>query len=220
MLNISKGKIVIIGGGEAAYKKAINLTPHCRSIIAIAEEFIPEFSELPIEKVTLHIDLIDQINDHLRHENIIVIATDDRKLNDMISKECISRGDRFNRVDDNRSPFIFPASFQNNGIVVAVSTLGKSPSLSRFIRDRLEREVTQYAKGFDVIKKLRSNIPSTDLHTKALFFNTLFETEGFWKLVSESRDTEAYDLGKEIFFSMFLKPGKNINTEARGSGDP
>ncbi|MEM0156170.1 MAG: bifunctional precorrin-2 dehydrogenase/sirohydrochlorin ferrochelatase [Thermoplasmataceae archaeon] len=214
MLNVSKGKVIVIGGGQAAHKKVINLIPHCKSIIAIADEFDPEFSGLSIEKVKLHIVLIDQINEYLRKENIIIIATDDRKLNDMISRECLTRGVLFNRVDDNRSPFIFPASFQKEGIVVSVSTLGKSPSLSRFIRDRLEKDVAQYAKGFDVIKRLRADIHAPDLHTKALFFNTLFQSKKFWKLISECREAEAYDLGKEVFSDMTPKQGSSKKIES------
>ena len=133
MLSVSGKRVIVIGGGEAAYKKVRNLVPHCSDIVIISDAFDSRLSEFPVEKLRLHIDDVEQLDSFLIHENIVIIATDDPLLNGKIASVCKARDILFNRVDDDRSPFIFPASFEYKG--VAVSVLPLHASLSACNRD-------------------------------------------------------------------------------------
>lgn len=193
MLNTSESRVVIIGGGEAAYKKAVTIAPFCDTIVAIADEFVPDFSKLNIELVKLRVERVEQLDGYLRRENIVIIATDNQKLSDQIARECALRGILFNRVDDNRSLFIFPAVFECKGVVLSISTCGRSPALSKFIRDKLKDEVEQYSKALPVVERLRWIIKNMEM--RANYFEDLFHDKEFWRLISENKFEEAYQYG-------------------------
>lgn len=198
MLSVSGKRVIVIGGGEAAYKKVRNLMPHCSDIVIISDAFDSRLSEFPVEKLRLHIDDVEQLDSFLIHENIVIIATDDPLLNGKIASVCKARDILFNRVDDDRSPFIFPASFEYKGVAVSVSTLGSSPSLARFLKDKVQEDIEKYVDGLPVIEKLREMTRTWDLHARADFFQSLFRESKFWELVFDKKLGDAYDFGIQL----------------------
>lgn len=195
MLNVSERHVIIIGGGQAAFKKARNLAPHCASITVIASRFSKSFDGMPVVKVKMNISSASQLQAFFVRESVVVIATDDTKLNDSLESACRERGILYNRVDRKSSPFIFPASFDIRGIVVAVSTRGRSPSFSRFLSEKLQEDVGRYAAALPVLERLRSDVAVKELNAKADFFHRLLGDPRFWKLVTEGKEEKAYEFG-------------------------
>lgn len=198
MLNVSDRKVVIIGGGDAAYKKVKNLLNHGRNITVIASDFDSRFAALEIEKIRAHIHDPGQVDELLQGGNIVIIATDDPDLNGSLEEVCKKRNLLYNRVDEVKSPFIFPASFESNGVIVSVSTLGRTPSLTRFIRDRIREELGDLPLSLPVVEKLRNDCGISGLKQRAKFFRKLLETAEFWQLISHNRAEEAYALGMAL----------------------
>lgn len=195
MLNVSDRRVVIIGGGDAAFKKVKNLLNHDRKITVISSEFDSRFSSVPIERITLHIDDPAEVDRFLESGNIVVIATDDPKLNQMLEDVCNKKHILYNRVDEASSPFIFPASFESNGVIVSVSTIGRTPSLTRYIRDRIQERIGELPGALPVVEQLRTDCGISNLREKAEFFRKLFEHTEFWQHISGNRMEEAYSLG-------------------------
>lgn len=198
MLNVTGRDVVIFGGGRAAFKKAKNLAPHCVSITAVASRFSRDISELSLKRVKVKIAGISQVEDFLRSDAVVIIATDDTGLNDALERACRERGLLFNRVDRRDSPFIFPSSFDVNGVVVSVSTRGKSPSLSRFLGEVLRKDVESYALALPVLERLRGSVAIKGLDGRAKFFHSLLSEPKFWDLISEGRNEDAYRHGMRL----------------------
>lgn len=198
VLNMSGRRVVIIGGGHVALRKARNLMPHCRELVIVSSAFIEGFSDIDGEKIQMELGSVSQLDDVVRNDDLVIIATDDHVLNDMISEYCNSRQILFNSVDDGSSPFIFPATYEENGLIISVSTSGKSPSLTRFLRDRIKEDMAVYFAALPVAEKLRSSTAIADIHVRATFFRDLFARKEFWELIAADRMEEAFAFGMKV----------------------
>lgn len=198
MLNLTGRRVVIIGGGHIAHRKAKSFMPHCNNISVLSTAFSDEFSDLEVEKIQMEIGNPGELDSVVKDEDLVVIATDDHLLNDKISDYCNKRGILFNSVDNAKSPFIFPATFEEDGLIISVSTSGRSPSLTRFLRDRIGEEMSVYFSALPVAEKLRSSTEIPNLHVRARFFSDLFSRKEFWELIAAGDMNGALDLGMKI----------------------
>ena len=74
---------------------------------------------------------------------LIIAATDDVDTNQAISEAARARKLLCNVVDrPELSSFVVPAVARKGDLVVAISTEGKSPALSRKLRKRFEKELS------------------------------------------------------------------------------
>lgn len=208
MLNTSGRNVLIIGGGEIAARKAEKIMAQGASVRIISSEFSEATSGLDVAKLKISIRDPSEIKDHFACSAFTIIATDDSDLNERLEDYCINHGILYNRVDEKRSPVIFPAVFESNGVTVAVSTSGKSPSLSRFIRDMLYEDLEKYSIALPVAEKLRNEIRISDFHTKAAFFRALLENERFWQLLRAGNTEDAFEWGLKLS-DLFEDPEKN-----------
>lgn len=202
MLNVSDRKVVIIGGGNAAYKKVKNLLSHDRNITVIASHFDPKFSDIQVDMIRMQIEDPGQVDNFLEGGNIVIIATDDAGLNQSLEDVCKRRHLLYNRVDDARSPFIFPASFESNGVIISISTMGRAPSLTRYIRDKTEERIAELPLALPVVERLRADCGIPGLKEKAEYFRKLFENTQFWEYISKDMTEDAYILGINLSKNM------------------
>lgn len=73
---------------------------------------------------------------------LAIAATDDRQVNEEVSREARARGVLVSVVDwPEVSDFIAPAVLRRGGLTVSVSTGGGSPALAVRLRDRLQEVV-------------------------------------------------------------------------------
>lgn len=198
MLNLSGKRVVIIGGGHIALRKTKSFLQYCNDITVISSEFSDEFSGLEVEKIRVELGNTSQLDSLVKDEDVVVIATDNHVLNDEIAEYCDKRQILYNSVDDAKSPFIFPATFEENGLIISVSTSGKSPSLTRFLRDKIGEEMDIYVAALPVAEKLRSGTNIGNLHDRARFFGDLFSRKEFWNMISAGNTNGAFDFGMKI----------------------
>ena len=130
---------LIIGGGNTALRKAKVLLSFGAYVKAISPEFIPEFYTLAqnSDKLTL-------INRHFTPMDIdgifiAVSATDDRNVNKTVSTLCQNKNIPVNVVDDiSLCTFIFPAVIKEEDVVIGISSGGKSPVLTQYVKEEIK----------------------------------------------------------------------------------
>ncbi|WP_088042062.1 bifunctional precorrin-2 dehydrogenase/sirohydrochlorin ferrochelatase [Bacillus sp. EAC] len=134
LFSFENKRIVIIGGGKIAFRKAKSFVKSGATITIISPEIVEEFNEFPsILWIKKHFEKEDITNAH-----VIIAATDDQKVNNYI-KECTSDFQWFSDVSDqNKSDFHTPAVVRRGDLVISISTSGKSPILSKKIKHELE----------------------------------------------------------------------------------
>ena len=157
--NIEGRRFLIIGGGRTAKQKLSVLRRFTDRITVVAEEtdlaadagFSRKFRVLRKRFAPEDLELGDYI----------VAATGDRTLNREISQLAKESGKPVNVVDDPElCTFFFPALVRRGGLVVAVSTSGKSPAYAGYLRRELEERLPENIEEIlDTLESCRRWLP-------------------------------------------------------------
>jgi len=158
MINIEGKKAVVIGGGSVALRKAKDLLECGARVTIIAPEIHDEIAHLA-DSHAGRIDVVKRKYSSGDCEGALIVfsATDDETVNNAVYAEASSRNILINAVDDPPNcSFFMPSWFSRNGLIVAVSTSGISPSMSARIRRDLERSIpASVDESLDALKQAR-----------------------------------------------------------------
>ncbi len=195
LLNIQDKKCLIIGGGEVALRKAKTILEHGANVVSVSTAFCAEMKALAKHHAIKTICRDYQPGD-LDDAYMVIAATDDARVNEKVAADARKKKMLVNVVDKpDISDFIVPSYFRRGDIIVAVSTSGKSPALSRKIKSELAEEFKpEYAQlaviASDVRNELKRNgvEVNADQWQKALDLNSLIE------LIKRGRNKEAGEI--------------------------
>ena len=139
-LNV-KGKLCLVaGGGEVARRKAGVLLEAGARVRVVAPQIEPALAEQQrVETVIARFEA-----QHLDGVALAIAATNDRSVNRQISEQAHARNIPVNVVDDpGLCSFIMPAILDRSPLMVAFSSGGASPVLTRMLRGKLETMIPQ-----------------------------------------------------------------------------
>lgn len=133
MLNIQAKRCVIIGGGPVALRRAGALLDADARVTVIAPDIDPGLAELAVELRQRPYQPGD-----LDGAVLVVVASDDPKVNTAVAQDARRAGVLVNRADDpTAGDFIVPAHAHHGPITLAVHTGGTSAAASAIIRREL-----------------------------------------------------------------------------------
>ena len=133
MIDMKGKRVLVVGGGHVASRRAETLLRCGAEIIAVSSSFAPEFPEgtLRITRKFSNDDITDDFS-------LIIAATNDRSVNHMIHLIANKASIPVNVADcQEECDFFFPSLINSGHVAVSVSTAGKSSSLTRRLSDRL-----------------------------------------------------------------------------------
>jgi len=158
-LNISGKRCVVVGGGQVAHRKIRTLLEHNADVQVISPDLCPELGQLA-ESGKIEVLHRDYRAGDLRKAFIAVAATNDSDINLEIVKEARKNAVLVNIVDDaENSDFILPSHIHRGDLTIAISTAGKSPALTRKIKNKLEEDFgDEYASLTLLINEVRTEI--------------------------------------------------------------
>lgn len=134
-VDITDKTILILGGGNSAYKKIKILSKYTDSFFVVAKEICQDIIDSGIPYDVKNIEEKD-LDDY----QILYSCTNDKALNKKIVNWGHQRGILVNIHDDPElCDFISPAVYKQNNITVSVSTNGEDALLSIAIRDRIKK---------------------------------------------------------------------------------
>lgn len=134
-IDIRHQHCVIAGGGAVALRKAKTLLQYGANVTIIAPDLLPAIRELEVELREKQVNI-----DDFEGCFLAILATDDCELNLQLSKELKEKGVPVNSATGQQeSTLTFPALLQRGDLTIAVSTDGKSPFLSRKLRDKIKQ---------------------------------------------------------------------------------
>lgn len=160
-------KVLVVGGGNVAYRKVLALLECGASIYLAGRELVTELAQM-VEKEEIHFLGREFKDEYLDNVFIIIAATDDKDLNHRISTCAREKGVWVNAVDQPPDcDFIVPSILKRGDLQIAISTSGKSPALARRIRKGLE---TQFGPEYEIflamMGRLRKEVLSLGLPQK------------------------------------------------------
>ena len=129
--------------------------------------------------------------EHLDNVFLVIAATDNPLVNELVSKAADKRRVLANVVDDTpKCSFIVPSIVDRSPIVIAISSAGKSPVLARFIREKLETLIPSHVGR---MAKLAGDFRDT-LKQK---ISTLNGRRKFWEMAFDGRFSSLVASGDE-----------------------
>jgi len=160
--DIENKTFLVIGGGKVAKGKIKRLLPFTKNIIVIAKD-------TDIENVKV-ISKDFEPNDIFLGDYVIG-ATDSKETNAKISRLCKENNIPVNIVDDtDNCTFIFPALIKRGNLTVGITSAGKSPAMSQYIRKKIEEFLPDNTEEIldrlgELRQRLKDNIP--DIKTRS-----------------------------------------------------
>ncbi|MCC0645950.1 MULTISPECIES: bifunctional precorrin-2 dehydrogenase/sirohydrochlorin ferrochelatase [unclassified Clostridioides] len=149
--------VVIIGGGEVAYRKCKNFLDFNKSVTVVSKHILNKFYDL---EGNINIIKDNYKEEYIESSSVIIAATDNRALNLEIGLYCRENKKLVNVVDNVKiSNFTIPSYVKRGDLLISVSTGGKSPSLSSKIKKELEEKYTEdYEEYLNVLGEIRKEV--------------------------------------------------------------
>lgn len=145
-----EGRVAIVfGGGTQGERKAKNLLRNGARVLVVSRSFSESLKELGRlgELELLEGDIEEDFNalsPRISGADLVFAATDSRQVNTEIASHARELGILVCAVDiPTISDFYSPAVAQKGSIRVGVCTDGKSPLMSRLLRQRIEKIITE-----------------------------------------------------------------------------
>lgn len=148
-LNFEGKQVVVVGGGAEAYRKILSFLDARSKVLVVSRNFLDDIHTLhQLGKVELlKSDITDSeafVNCLSPLPDLLVAVTNDSSLNCQLAKHAKAAGCMVYAIDNpSISDFMFPALARIADVKIAVSTSGKSPSMARVLRKRIEKMITE-----------------------------------------------------------------------------
>ena len=221
-INIRKKPCIVIGGGDIALRKINLLLKAQAKVDCLSPLFCKGIKNLSKDG---HITLINKSFDQtdIKDYSIIIAATDDSSVNSSISAIAQVKKIPVNVVDSPElSSFIMPSIVDRSPLIIAVSSSGKAPVLSRIIRAKLETVIpSAYGILADIAGEYRQKVKDR--------FSTIKDRRAFWEAVFSGviaekvfsgRISEAKeDIQRQLDDSVEMDLGE-VYLVGAGPGDP
>ncbi|HBG4073509.1 TPA: bifunctional precorrin-2 dehydrogenase/sirohydrochlorin ferrochelatase [Clostridioides difficile] len=156
-LKLDELDVVIIGGGEVAYRKCKNFLEFNKNVTIVSKQILNKFYDL---KGNIKIIKDDYKEIYIKDASVIIAATNNRELNMEIGLYCRAKNKLVNVVDNIEiSNFTVPSYIKRGDLLISVSTGGKSPSLSSKIKKEIEEIYTEdYEEYLNVLGDIRKEV--------------------------------------------------------------
>lgn len=139
-VNIENKKVIVLGGGKTALRKVNTLLYFNCRIAVIAPKICDELKRtkrISTHERNLTLDILDGAD-------MVVAASSREDINAKIGEYCKSKKIPVNVADNPElSSFLFPGIIARDDLIVGVTTGGKSPSISKEIRNMIDRLIPE-----------------------------------------------------------------------------
>ncbi|MCG9811670.1 NAD(P)-binding protein [Staphylococcus argenteus] len=138
MIDLTNKKVVIVGGGAVASRRAQVLSQYIESMTVVSPNITKDLQKLVEEGIVIWIEKSFEPND-IADAHFIIAATNDPKVNEVV-KQAVPKHALFNHagnaLDGN---VVFPSTFRRDRLTISVSSDGASPKLTKQIMLELEK---------------------------------------------------------------------------------
>ena len=221
-INVRQNPCLVIGGGDIALRK-INL-------LIKAQAKVDCLSPLFCEGITNlsqngDVNLIQKRfeSDDIKDYAIIIASTDDSSVNALISKSAKKARIPVNVVDSPElSSFIMPSIVDRSPVIIAVSSAGKAPVLSRMIRAKLETVIpSAYGVLAEIAGEYRQKVKDrfSKIKDRRAFWESIFSGVIAEKVFSGRINEAKDDIDKQLKQASQMELGE-VYLVGAGPGDP
>jgi uroporphyrin-III C-methyltransferase/precorrin-2 dehydrogenase/sirohydrochlorin ferrochelatase len=214
------GKLcLVVGGGDVAKRKAGVLLEAGAKVRVVAPEIDPELArQKNIESIVSRFEA-----KHLDGATLVIAATSDRGVNKQVSELAQARNIPVNVVDDPElCSFIMPAILDRSPLMVAFSSGGASPVLTRMMRGKLETVIPQnYSRLAAFAERFRESVKQrvSNPGKRRIFWENVFEGVVAEKVLTGDESSAEAMLQQMLASEDNIQRGE-VYLVGAGPGDP
>ena len=202
MLDLTGRRVLIFGGGDVGARKAAYFE-HEAEVTVISRSFSPALDGLAIRRQKADLSTLpdEALRGLLQGAFLAVAATPDTGLNDRIGRVCAGSGVLFNNAAGVPGDVIIPSVVRGSRYLVAISTHGKSPAVSRYLRMRLETEYADLDRMIDLQDEMRSmlrEVEPVQAERSRILWSILRDEEVWGALASDYERARAMAIERHL----------------------
>ena len=190
--------VLVIGGGEIAERKIKFLLRAQAQVQVVAETLSPALADLAARQALSW--RATEFSDSLVDDVFLVIAaTEDEALNQRVFAAANARYRLVNVVDNQAlCSFVFPSIVDRSPLLVAISSSGKAPVLSRILREKIEALLpTSLGRMAEKASYWRNHLKTR--------LTSVTERRRFWERVFRGRFASLMQAGNETAAQQILE---------------
>ncbi|EEU7816613.1 bifunctional precorrin-2 dehydrogenase/sirohydrochlorin ferrochelatase [Listeria monocytogenes] len=140
MLDITRRKVVIIGGGKVALRKIMGLLDAGADIWVVGLKILPEIKALDVQ-------IMEEAyrSEHLKSAFMIFICTDNLEVNQLVLRDRTPGQLVNDTTNQANSDFFNMATVTKNELTVGISTGGNNPGYAK----KVKREVSELVDNLE-----------------------------------------------------------------------
>ena len=172
-LDLRDKPVLLVGGGEVAFRKAQGLSRSgCRPTV-VAPEFCPAFQAW-LEQRSFRVERRAYRSGEAAQYFLVISATDDAGVNRSVFEDAQRAGRLINVVDQPGLCNIYiPSRIERGNLQVSISTGGQCPAFARWLRRELESAIPErYGLLLNRVAAIRARmketVPSPDARSRIL----------------------------------------------------
>ncbi len=220
--NLRGRRVLVVGGGEIALRKARLLAEAGACLQVVAPQIEDELRDL-VKAGGGELRLRGSRAEDLDGCVLVIAATDDEVLNARVSGDAGQRSLPVNVVDAPAlCSVIFPAIVDRSPLMVAVSSGGDAPVLTRLMRARLETLIpAAYGRLAGLAQRFRERVKRrfADVQQRRVFWEEVFQGPVAERVLA-GRDAEAERLLLSALEGSQERHLGEVYLVGAGPGDP
>lgn len=216
-------RCVVVGGGDIAARKISLLLKAGAEVIVVAPELCAILTEHARDGLLKWIP-VRFATEHLNGAMLVIAATDDEAVNRAVSAAAQAQNLPVNVVDQPAlCTFVFPSIIDRSPIIVAVSSGGSAPVLSRMLRSRLETMIpAAYGRLADLAGLFRDQVKQRlgTMQQRRIFWENIFEGPIAEQMLAGREDAAKRALQKTLDSTATTGTQGEVYLVGGGPGDP
>jgi precorrin-2 dehydrogenase/sirohydrochlorin ferrochelatase len=199
-LNISGMTCLVVGGGDVAERKVQKLLECGGRVVVVSRHLTTCLEDLKGEGRINHIPE-EYRSHHMEGAFLVIGATDKDDVNREIYADAEKRNILVNIVDDpGKCRFYVPSVVRRGDLLISITTGGKSPTLAKRLRGKLEDEYgNEYKVLLHILGRVRGKMLAKHRSPEANkeIFEAILDTD----ILAHIRNGE-WDAVKKIIFDL------------------
>jgi uroporphyrin-III C-methyltransferase/precorrin-2 dehydrogenase/sirohydrochlorin ferrochelatase len=224
-LKLNEQPCVVVGGGNVATRKIESLLEAGAQVNVIALRINPQITRWVMQGKIEYTNRGFLPSD-LKDKTLVIAATDDSDLNHEVFNTAENLGVLANVTDDpDACRFIVPAVVDRSPLTIAISSGGRSPLLTRLLRQKLETLIpSAYGRLASFAGDLRQQVKDklNSVSARRRFWETILEGPVAEKVLNgqEQSARHAFDQQLQLHSDTQAQVTGEVYLVGAGPGDP
>ncbi len=222
-INLIHKPVLVVGGGDVALRKIDMLLKADAKITVIASKLCNELKHYEkLKKIQVRLKSFEK-ND-LTHSVLVVAATDNKKVNSLVSKTAQALNIPVNVVDEPAlCTFTMGSIIDRSPLLIAISSEGNAPVLAKFVREKIEALIPHnFSKLASIMGSMRDSIKGRyeTTQSRRIFWENFIDHPLVRQFLNQTKKLSTQQLMTLVKKNGIQKKQGEVFLVGGGPGDP